>query len=237
MVFQHIECEHPGSLREALLADGVDWTVVELDAGDAIPTLEDYDALWVMGGPMDVWDTDEHPWLAAEKEAIRRWVRDLERPFLGLCLGHQLLADALGGSCGPLRPPEIGVMDIELTAAGLGDPVFAGMAARQRVLQWHSVQVVALPKGAAVLAQSPVCSNQAMRVGPRAWSMQYHVEVESDTVRNWGAVPAYRQALETALGPGALDQMADDANRCLDDFTAAADLLYRNFTAAAGLIS
>ena len=237
MVFQHIECEHPGSLREALLADGVDWTVVELDAGDAIPPLEDYDALWVMGGPMDVWDTDEHPWLVAEKEAIRRWVRDLERPFLGLCLGHQLFADALGGSCGPLRPPEIGVMDIELTAAGLGDPVFAGMAARQRVLQWHSVQVVALPEGAAVLAESPVCPNQAMRVGPRAWSMQYHVEVEPDTVRNWGAVPAYRQALETARGPGALDQMADEADRCLDDFTAAADLLYRNFTAAAGLVS
>ena len=235
LVFQHIECEHPGSLREALLADGVDWTVVELDAGDAIPTLEDYDPLWVMGGPMDVWDTDEHPWLVAEKEAIRRWVRELERPFLGLCLGHQLLADALGGSCGPLRSPEIGVMDIELTTAGQLDPVFAGMAARQSVLQWHSVQVVEPPEGAMVLAQSPVCPNQAMRVGPRAWSMQYHVEVEPDTVRNWGAVPAHRQALEAAVGPGALDQMADDADRCLDDFTTAAARLYRNFTAAAGL--
>ena len=234
LVFQHIECEHPGSLRRFLEADGVDWTVVELDIGAAIPPLEDFDALWVMGGPMDVWDTDEHPWLVDEKEAIRRWVRELERPFLGLCLGHQLLADALGGACEPLRTPEIGVMEVELTTDGIADPVFDGMAAHQQVLQWHSVQVVKPPEGAVVLAQSPMCSNQAMRVGPRAWSMQYHVEVEPDTVRNWGAVPAYRQALEAAVGPGALDQMADDADRCLDDFTAAADRLYRNFTVVAG---
>ena len=69
--------------------------------------------LWVMGGPMDVWDVVEHPWLVPEKAAIRKWVRDLERPYLGLCLGHQLLADALGGTCGPQRPPEIGVLDVE----------------------------------------------------------------------------------------------------------------------------
>ncbi|MXW58828.1 MAG: type 1 glutamine amidotransferase [Acidimicrobiia bacterium] len=235
LVFQHIECEHPGSLRALLAADGVDWTVVELDAGEAIPPLEDHDALWVMGGPMDVWDVDEHPWLADEKEAIRRWVRELERPFLGLCLGHQLLADALGGSCGTLPSPEVGVMEVELTAEGRADPVFERMAARQKVLQWHSVQVVEPPQGAVVLAQSAVCPNQAMRVGPRAWSMQYHVEVEPDTVRNWGAVPSYRQSLEAAVGPGALDQMAVEADRHLDGFTAAAGRLYRNFIAAAGL--
>ncbi len=101
LVFQHIECEHPGMFRNYFAELGVEWAVVELDQGQPIPNLNPYDALWVMGGPMDVWDVEEHPWLIQEKEAIRLWVKELKRPYLGLCLGHQLLADALGGRCVP----------------------------------------------------------------------------------------------------------------------------------------
>ena len=233
LVFQHVDCEHPGRLRDFLEADGIEWTVVELDQGEPIPALEDYDALWVLGGPMDVWDVDEHPWLVQEKRAIRRWVRELERPFLGLCLGHQLLADALGGTCGPQRPPEIGVFGVDLTAEGRADPIFNRMPQRQTVLQWHSVRVAQPPDDAVVLASSPDCRVQAMRVAPRAWSLQYHVEVEDDTVRNWGAVDAYRRALESALGPAAVDSLAADADQHMEDFATAARHLYRNFMAAA----
>jgi GMP synthase-like glutamine amidotransferase len=229
LVFQHIDCEHPGSLRSFLARDGVTSDAVELDAGEPIPDLSTYDALWVMGGPMDVWDVEEHPWLIPEKVAIRRWVRELGRPFLGLCLGHQLLADALGGTCGPQRPPEIGVLDIELTAEGRADPLFAGLPPRQKCLQWHSVRVAQPPDDAIVLARSPGCPVQAMRVGPCAWSMQYHVEIEADTVANWGAVPAYRQALDTALGPEGLPQMARDAERHMPAMLRSAECLYENF--------
>ncbi|MEQ8651356.1 MAG: type 1 glutamine amidotransferase [Kiloniellales bacterium] len=234
LVFQHVDCEHPGSLRQFLKRDGIQWDAVELDAGEAIPDLAApdlaaYDALWVMGGPMDVWDVEEHPWLIPEKAAIRTWVRDMQKPFLGLCLGHQLLADALGGTCGPQVPGEIGVMEVELTEDGLADPLFAGLAKRQACLQWHSVRVAQPPEDAVVLASSPACRVQAMRVGAKAWSMQYHVEIEPDTVANWAAIPAYRNALEAAKGAGAVEALDRDASAKSDVFLASAEQLYSNF--------
>ena len=75
LVFQHIACEHPGIFRKFFADDGIEWDVVELDEGETIPALEPYDVLWVMGGPMDVWDVEELPWLIDEKRAIRHWVR------------------------------------------------------------------------------------------------------------------------------------------------------------------
>jgi GMP synthase-like glutamine amidotransferase len=99
LVFQHIECEHPGIFRALLDEAEIQWDAVELPAGERIPDFGAYDALWVMGGPMDVWEEDECPWLVPEKAAIRHWVCDLKKPYLGFCLGHQLLADALGGVC------------------------------------------------------------------------------------------------------------------------------------------
>ncbi|MEM8952098.1 MAG: type 1 glutamine amidotransferase [Pseudomonadota bacterium] len=232
LVFQHIDCEHPGRLRDFLAEDGVDWDAVELDQGEEIPDLGGYDALWVMGGPMDVWETDDHPWLIAEKEAIRHWVQDLKKPFLGICLGHQLLADALGGRCAPLSPPEIGVLDVDLTEAGQTDRIFTGMPTRQKCLQWHGVEVTEPPDDATILASSPVCRVQAMRVGDHAWSMQYHVEVEDDTVDNWSVIPAYRDALTNSLGPGAIDGLRRDAERKMAGFVANARKLYVNFRMA-----
>jgi len=229
LVFQHIDCEHPGKLRDYLKEDGIEWDAVELDAGEPIPDLTQYDALWVMGGPMDVWDVVDNPWLIEEKKAIRTWVRDLKKPYLGLCLGHQLLADALGGTCGPAKPPEIGILEIELTEEGKADPVFGSLPPVQKCLQWHSVEVAQMPEDAVCLASSDHCCIQAMRVGNNAWSAQYHVECEPDTVANWGVVPAYATALEQALGEGALGKLKSDADAAMADFEACSRQLYEGF--------
>ena len=234
LIFQHIGCEHPGIFRQFFSESGIDWQAVELDTGDAIPDLDGFDALWVMGGPMDVWDTDTCPWLVAEKEAIRTWVQDLRKPYLGLCLGHQLLADALDGKCEVQDTAEIGILDVHLTGAAKFDPLMKGLAPQMKCLQWHSVAVTQPPTGAELLASSPDCTWQAMRVGKHAWGIQFHVELQDQTISEWNAVPAYAAALDKVKGPGALKVMEDEALQYMPQFRDNARLLFDNFCQSIG---
>ena len=233
LVFQHIACEHPGIFRSFLKQDAIQWDAVELDEGEPIPDLEAYDALWVMGGPMDVWETEAHPWLIPEKAAIRRWVTEHKKPFLGICLGHQLLADALGGRCAPQETPEIGILQVELTEAGQNDPFLAGIDPVVTCLQWHSVQVAEPPPGAEILASSDACACQVLRLGETAYGIQYHVELEESTIREWGSIPAYAEALAKTQGEGALARMDAAAAPLMADFARNARRLYDNFMALA----
>jgi GMP synthase-like glutamine amidotransferase len=229
LVLQHLASEHPGAFLAHAARDGAFFDTVELDEGGTIPPLEAYDALWVMGGAMDVWDVDDHPWLIAEKQAIRRWVRDIQKPYVGICLGHQLLADALGGTCGPMRTPEVGVLDVALTAAGERDPLLAGTPRRSRALQWHGVRVAEPPEGAVVLATSPACPIQAIRVGDRSWGLQYHVEARPETVSDWSCVPEYRASLEAAQGPGAMERLVAEMQAEGPAMAEAVATIWRNF--------
>jgi len=232
LVFQHIAAEHPGAFRELMRASGATWTAVELDEGEPVPDLAGFDGLWVMGGPMDVWQKDQHPWLVDEIAAIHDAVANRAMPYVGLCLGHQLLAEALGGEVGVAQTPEIGVLDVEMTDAGKAHALMAGVPETMKTLQWHSAEVTRLPESAVCLMSSPVCRYEAMAVGDTAVSMQFHVEIEPNTVADWGEIPEYATALENSCGQNALAQMNAEAADSIGDMTKAAKTIYNNWFSA-----
>ena len=206
LVLQHIACEPPGEYEDVLHEQRAELVRVELDQGEPLPDWRSFDAVIAMGGPMDTFEEDLHPWLAGEKRAIAELVR-AGRPFWGVCLGAQLLADALGGRVYTGAAPEVGVLPITLTASAGADPVTTGLPETLPALHWHSC-TFALPAGATLLATSQAYPNQIFRAaGQRAYGLQCHLEVSTKLVREWLEVPAYAESLERVSGPGAAETM------------------------------
>jgi GMP synthase (glutamine-hydrolysing) len=204
LVLQHIACEPPGVFEDVLVERGHELVRVELDEGEPLPG-GSWDAIVAMGGPMSVNDEQEHPWLVGEKAAIAGHVRS-GRPFWGSCLGAQLLASALGARVYAGPAPEVGVLAVELTAAGVDDLVLGPLPAAIDTLQWHG-DTFDLPEGAVLLASSPAYPNQAFRVGRSAYALQFHVEVTDEMGEEWAAVPAYADYADRVLGPGGSDRL------------------------------
>ncbi len=234
LVFQHMPADRPGHLFDRLHADGIAWRILRLDLGEPIPDLRDFAALWVLGGPMDVWEEERLPWLVPEKTAIRRAVLDLGMPYFGVCLGHQLLADALGGHVGPAETPEIGVVDVRLNAEGRRHPLLETLPENAALLQWHLAEVQRPPDEAAILASSANCAVHALALGDRVLGLQSHIEIGLDTVEEWLISPDARAQLESNLGPDALPSFRAELQTHMPAMNRAADRLYERLIAAIG---
>ena len=203
LAFQHMDDEPPGLFGRFLEEQGAELDIVMLHRGETIPSLAPYDFLLVMGGAMDVWETDAHPWLKDEVAAIREWTWNRNRPFMGVCLGLQLLTQALGGEVGLASAAEVGFGKVELNGVGLTHPLMRGLQPSLKVMQWHHAEVSVLPDGAEVLASSATTNVQIMSVGQDILATQFHGELTPALIDRWAHIPQYLEWLDAAMGPNA----------------------------------
>jgi GMP synthase-like glutamine amidotransferase len=185
LLVQHVAFEGPGAIAEAITAAGADLSVIRVDRGDAVPppaAAGDCAGLVVMGGPMSV--HDDLGWLADERALLRAAVES-GRPVLGVCLGAQQLAAALGAPVTEGPAPEYGVGEVHLTTEADRDPVFGPAPSPLPCVHWHG-DTFDLPEGAVRLAGNAAYANQAFRFGARAYALQFHVEVTASLVAHWG---------------------------------------------------
>jgi GMP synthase-like glutamine amidotransferase len=188
VVIQHVAHEGPGLIADALDAAGRRADVVRLDRGAPLPDQDSIDGLVVMGGPMGVHDDADHPWLMAERDLIGAVVA-AGTPVLGVCLGAQQVAMALGAEVTTGAVSEVGLGQVELTAAGRRDPVFGpeygGLAdTTLPCVHWHR-DTFSLPDGAVHLAATRVFPHQAFRWGTAVYGLQFHVEVDRSLADGW----------------------------------------------------
>ena len=232
IVLQHIKIEDPGYIKDLMLADGWNFTTIELDEGDKIPkNLNEFDAMLCMGGPMDTWMEKEFPWLIEEKLRIKEFAVDMEKPFLGFCLGCQLLGEVVGGQVIKSKIPEIGILDINFSKDKNQDKLFSSFPDKIKALQWHSYEVknIEKNKNVTLLASSPTTKYQIFKYKKHAYGIQFHIEVKNNTVTDWGCVPEYKSALEKQLGKGALEKFDKEAKTNMATMNNYSTILYKNF--------
>ncbi|MBU2676102.1 MAG: type 1 glutamine amidotransferase [Gammaproteobacteria bacterium] len=199
LVFQHVPFEPLGTLDPLLKAAGFRIRYVNFGREpDARPELEKYEALIVLGGPMNSNQIDTYPNLITEVDIIREAV-ERNMSVLGICLGAQLLATSLGGSVSRNAVREIGWYDVELTEAGIDDPVLSTFTRQQEVFQWHE-DGITLPPGAVHLAGSDASPVQAFRYGDHAYGFQFHLEASRSLIERWLTVPAHQAVLDDEKG-------------------------------------
>ncbi len=232
LILQHIKSETPGYIKDLMEADGFELTTIELDENQRIPEdIKKYDGMFCMGGPMDTWMIKEFPWLIEEKNKIKEYVIDLEKPYLGFCLGCQLLGEVIGGRVIKSNPPEIGILDIDMVEEKKDDLLFSNFPNKIKALQWHSYEVEGLENNnnVTLLASSDSTKYQIFRYRKNAYGIQFHIEIKSNTVSDWGCIPEYKNSLEDSLGKGALEKLELIASENMKDMNNHATLLYKNF--------
>jgi GMP synthase (glutamine-hydrolysing) len=225
LVLQHVAAEPLGGLDPMLRAQGHRIRYVNFAREpNAEPELDRYQALIVLGGPMQVGDSARHPHLVTECRLIERALHD-DLPLLGICLGGQLLAHVMGAPVGPCDRPEIGWYDLHPTDQTENDPVLHPLRARQPIFQWHHYGFDC-PRDAVSIAESPDSGCQAFRAADQAWGFQFHLEMDSRLIRRWLTLPFYREDLAASGLDRTPEEIARETRRYLAGSEALAERVF-----------
>jgi GMP synthase (glutamine-hydrolysing) len=183
LIIKHVDIEGPGLIEYCLKQIKISYQILCLDADIHLPKLDDFTHIIILGGPMNVYEEDRYPFLRKEdlfiKEAIQRG-----KFILGICLGAQLIAKALGAKVSKAPVKEIGWYDVSLTRIGSRDPLFSNLPKRFPVFQWHE-DTFEIPKAGKLVATSSLVPHQAFRYGDNAYGLQFHLELTEDMIQEW----------------------------------------------------
>lgn len=233
LAVQHVWDDPIGYLGELLQEYGIAYDVVNVET-DSLPNPATYDALLVLGGSQHANDDEHYPYLLQEKLWIRRALEQ-EIPFLGICLGGQLLAHVLGGTVKRHSQTEIGFSEVQLTEEGKSDLLYKGFPGYQEVFQWHE-DVFDMPAGAVRLATNTITENQAFRYGRCAYGLQYHIELTSEMLDLWIHLPELRSEVIQTLGEEGYRALEREQSTRYPRYRHHASIMFRNFLRIGDLI-
>jgi GMP synthase (glutamine-hydrolysing) len=234
LALQNYWDDPPGYLGEIMQEHGVPFDIIRVDEDPSMPDLSRYNAVFALGGPQNANAHEKHPYLLQEKELLRTVVEQ-DIPFLGICLGGQLLASALDAAVTRHHMTEIGFFPVQITDEGKNDPLFQGLPGYQQVIHWHE-DAFDLPHGAIKLASSENTPNQAFRVGRRAYGLQYHIEVTPEIFEIWFGEEDLLQNMSQAIEPEVLDQVKRDWLTHYQLYLEHSRTLFENFLKISGCV-
>lgn len=221
LIIEHMHDDPAGYLGEILQERGISYDMMNIEE-QALPDPTSYAAIVTLGGSQHVYEENAH--FVEEKNMLRKVIAQ-DIPFLGICLGSQLLADVLGGQVRQHTMTEIGFFDIPLTEEGRRDPLYTGLPGYHKVFHWHE-DTFDLPRGAVLLETNENTENQAFRYGRRAYGLQYHIEVTPAILDTW---LDDQDAIDALGGPEAYSSLARERHLLQALYYQHTLILFENF--------